>query len=93
MIDKVQRVLGAQYLQKSAGKYKSASEETQSDGLEVSTFAKELAKATGELKKLPEIRSERVDTLREQVESGTYKPDLNLVARRLLAAGILQKEE
>jgi negative regulator of flagellin synthesis FlgM len=93
MIDKVQRVLGAQYLQKSAGKYKSVSGEAQGDGLEVSAFAKELAKVSSELKKVPEIRNERVDALRKQIQSGTYTPNLTLVAQRLLAAGILQKEE
>ncbi|HPJ26044.1 MAG TPA: flagellar biosynthesis anti-sigma factor FlgM [Synergistaceae bacterium] len=56
------------------------------DNLEVSSFAKELSLAMGELRKVPEIRSEKVESLRQQVEAGTYQPKLSLVALNLLGA-------
>ncbi len=56
------------------------------DNLEVSSFAKELSVAMGELKKIPEVRAEKVQALRQQIEEGTYEPKLSAVALNLLGS-------
>ena len=94
MIDRIQRVYGNQPIERSAPKKRSEGVQGgSSDAVSVSSFARELAQATGELKKLPEVRQDRVEDLRRQVESGTYQPDLKAVAARLVWAGILKPED
>ncbi len=56
------------------------------DNLEVSSFAKELSVAMGELKKAPEVRTDKVEALRQQIEEGTYEPKLSVVALNLMGA-------
>ena len=94
MIDRIQRVYGNQPVERTAPRRRTdAVSPGGADALSVSPFARELAQATGELKKLPEVRQDRVEDLRRQVESGTYQPDLKAVAARLVWAGILKPED
>jgi negative regulator of flagellin synthesis FlgM len=67
--------------------------ETSSDGLAVSAFAREMAKISSELSKIPEIREDRVKDLKRQVEDGTYDPNLKALAGRLIWAGINKIED
>ena len=66
---------------------------TQQDGLAVSSFAREMANISAEMAKIPEIREDKVADLKEQIDGGTYKPDLNVLAERLIWAGINATEE
>lgn len=64
------------------------------DNLEVSSFARELSRAMGELRQVPEIREDKVEAFRQKIEQGTYQPKLSLVALQLMgAAHILPGEE
>ena len=65
----------------------------QQDGLAVSSFAREMASISAEMAKIPEIREEKVADLKKQIDEGTYKPDLNALAGRLIWAGINAIEE
>ena len=60
------------------------------DGLEVSGFGQILSRAMVEAKKIPDIRQDKVDAIKEQIESGTYDPDVRSVAARLVASGFLE---
>lgn len=62
------------------------------DGLAVSSFAREMANISAELAKVPEIREERVAELKKQIDEGSYKPNLNALAERLVWAGINKTE-
>jgi negative regulator of flagellin synthesis FlgM len=59
------------------------------DEAEFSSFAVELARVSAELKNIPEVRQDRVDDFKKQVEAGTYNPPLEKIAHNLFLAGIL----
>lgn len=54
------------------------------DKIELSDQAKEANRAFAELKKLPEIRQEKVGEIKNQVETGTYNIDGNKIAVSML---------
>jgi flagellar biosynthesis anti-sigma factor FlgM len=59
------------------------------DEAEFSSFAVELARVSAELKSVPEVRQDRIDEFKKQVEAGEYRPPLEKVAHNLFLAGIL----
>ena len=63
------------------------------DEASFSTFAVELARVSGELKSVPEVRQDVIDDFRKKVESGEYHPPLEKIAHRLFLAGITRVEE
>jgi flagellar biosynthesis anti-sigma factor FlgM len=67
--------------------------ETSADGLALSPFAREMAKISLEMSKIPEVREDRVKDLKRQVEEGAYDPNLNALAGRLIWAGINRIED
>ena len=67
--------------------------ETSADGLAVSAFAREMANISFELSKIPEVREDRVKDLKRQLEEGTYEPNLQALAGRLIWAGINKIED
>ena len=67
--------------------------ETSADGLAVSAFAREMANISAELNKIPDVREDRVKDLKRQVEEGTYEPNLEALAGRLIWAGINRIED
>jgi flagellar biosynthesis anti-sigma factor FlgM len=58
------------------------------DGLAVSPFAREMANISAELNKVPDVREDRVLDLKRRIEDGTYEPDIEALAARLVWAGI-----
>jgi flagellar biosynthesis anti-sigma factor FlgM len=62
------------------------------DDLEVSPFAREMANISAELNRIPDVREDLVSDLRKRVAEGTYEPDLNALASRLIWAGINKTE-
>ncbi|WP_024822524.1 flagellar biosynthesis anti-sigma factor FlgM [Aminobacterium mobile] len=94
MIDKIRGIYGPSPVGKVNGKkYLGQSSAEETDGVEFSAFAKELAKARTELKKVPDVRFEKVEELKKQIQSGQYRPDLHKVAEGLIRAGLLDKDE
>ena len=63
------------------------------DEVSLSPFAKELSRVMGELENVSDVRQDRINDFKKQVEEGTYKPDPVKVARSLLMAGFLNGEE
>ena len=59
------------------------------DEADFSSFSVELARIDAELKNVPDVREDVVEAYREQVEAGTYVPQLDQVARSLIVAGML----
>jgi flagellar biosynthesis anti-sigma factor FlgM len=64
-----------------------------SDGLAVSSFAREMANISFELSRVPEVREDKIRDLKRQIEEGAYNPDLNALAGRLIWAGINKIED
>ena len=56
-------------------------------------FGSLLAKASAEMKNIPEIREDVVASLKAQIDSGSYNPPLDKVANALYVAGILDAFE
>ena len=94
MTDKISGVYGPSAMDKVGAKkgYSSPKEGAKGDGVEFSSFAVELGKVSGELKKIPEIREEVVEDFKKQIAEGTYNPDMNKVARSLVSAGLMDRE-
>lgn len=60
-----------------------------SDEAAFSSFAVELARIDAEMKNVPDVRAELVEQFRQEVEAGTYVPQLDQVAHSLIVAGLL----
>jgi hypothetical protein len=65
----------------------------ESDEANFSAFAVELARVSGELKSIPEVRQDIIDDFKEKVDNGEYHPPLEKIAHNLFLAGILNSEE
>jgi len=61
------------------------------DKIEISTQAREIQVAMKALKKLPEVREEKVSQLRSQIQNGTYRPTAEDVIEKL--AGRLENKQ
>lgn len=95
MIEKIPGVYGPKPVTRinaKKGSLPAAGQESR-DGVEFSSFAVELSKASAELKKLPEVREDLVEGFKKQIQEGTYAPDLEKVARSLIVAGLLDQED
>ena len=94
MIEKINDVTGVSSVQGAKQKRGYSVEDgfTPQDGLAVSSFAREMANITAELNKVPEVREDKVADLKKQIDEGTYKPDLDALASRLIWAGINRTE-
>ena len=97
MIDKIHGVYVPSSVDKINAKkgYRSPQEGARGDGdgVEFSSFAVAMAKVSGELKKMPDVREQLVEDFKKQIAEGTYAPDMNSVARSLIFAGLLNQEE
>ena len=64
-----------------------------SDEASFSSFAVELARVSGELKSIPEVRQDVIDDFKKKVDAGEYRPPLEKIAHKLFLAGIMDSEE
>ena len=67
--------------------------ESVADGLAVSPFAREMANISLEMSRIPDVREDRIEDLKRQIEEGNYNPDLRELAGRLIWAGINRIED
>lgn len=54
------------------------------DKIEISDQAKDFQTAMKAFKELPEVRQEKLETLKEQIAGGDYKPSAEAVAERIM---------
>ena len=76
-----------------AKKWYAGSVGSSSDEASFSSFAIELARVSGELKSVPEVRQDIIDDFKKKVDAGEYRPPLEKIAHKLFLAGILNSEE
>ena len=96
MIEKIEKVFGISpvgAVKQKKGPVFGEALKSKDDDLAVSAFAREMANISNELAKVPEIREDKVQELKSQIEEGSYKPDLKILAERLIWAGINKNEE
>lgn len=55
------------------------------DQVALSTQAKDFAAIKNMLKEVPEVRQDKVDSLKEQIDNGTYNVSSQEVAQKILA--------
>ena len=66
---------------------------TETDNANISSFGSLLAKATAEMKNIPDVREDVVASFKSRIESGTYNPPLDKLANVLYMAGMLEAAE
>ena len=95
MIEKItgQYGIDALAMAKAKKSYGTSGVKNETDEASFSLFAVELARVSGELKALPEVRQDLIDDFKKKVEAGEYKPPLEKIAHNLFLAGILNNEE
>lgn len=69
---------------KGAKKAKEALAEAKGDKVELSSLAKDVSKSRSEVDRTPDIRTEKVEALKEKVSTGEYKVDPDKVAQKLV---------
>jgi len=62
--------------------------EKEGDKVELSAEAKQIQAASKLLKSMPEIREEKVATIRNQIETGTYQMDAGKIAAAMLTEAL-----
>jgi negative regulator of flagellin synthesis FlgM len=59
--------------------------EFKKDKLEISSGAKEFQIAMNAVKKLPDVRQDKVDEIKAKIEKGQYNPSAKNVAKKMLS--------
>ena len=59
------------------------------DTVELSDMGKRVQEAHKQLENIPDIREDKVAQLKEQVENGTYQPDAEEVADKMIKDSLL----
>ncbi len=65
----------------------------ETDNANISSFGTLLARATAEMKNIPDVREDVVADFKARIESGTYNPPLDKLANVLYMAGMLEAAE
>lgn len=60
------------------------------DQVEISSQASELSKLQQQAKAAPEIRQDRVEAIKLQLDEGRYQPDSNKIAERLIDEALFE---
>lgn len=66
-------------VQKSGGQGTSAGEQ-----VSLSSKARDIQRATEVVRSSPDVRTEKVSKIKKEIESGTYKPDSDVIAEKIL---------
>lgn len=69
---------------KSSKVYAASAASAPKDTLAISGFAKEMQVAKQSLASVPDVRQNRVDEVKQQIEAGTYNVSASQVADKLL---------
>ena len=64
-------------------------QQVKADTVELSDMGKRVHEAHKQLEKIPNIREDKVAQLKEQVENGTYEPDPEKVAEKMIKDALL----
>lgn len=76
--------IGSLSVPRKAANLKSASDKSSTDRVEFSSVLQEVSKAQGVQETAAAARTQKLAALKEQIASGTYRPDLDKVAASLV---------
>jgi len=60
---------------------------SEKDGLMLSSIAKDVQIAKTALKKVPDVRMDKIEPIQKRIESGTYNIDAKAVATKMMRSG------
>ena len=73
-------------LQRNNSKYeKNTKENNRSDKLNISQKGQKIKTTKKNLKKIPDIRQEKVQTLKQQIKQGTYNVSSEKIAKKIVS--------
>ncbi len=74
----------ANYYQQIKKREEKSDKKVQNDKMQISDKAKEMIKAKKELENQPEVRAEKVTSIKEKIAEGTYQVDSKKIAAKIL---------
>ncbi|MTI46809.1 flagellar biosynthesis anti-sigma factor FlgM [Sporosalibacterium faouarense] len=89
--NKIQKILQSYNSQQVNKKDTKTSRLSKKDELKLSTEAKDFQTAMKAVKKIPDIRQEKVTSIKRQVETGTYEIDSGKIVEKMLSNVELDK--
>jgi negative regulator of flagellin synthesis FlgM len=72
----------------ASAKAKATSQTTAGDRVSVSSDAKLVAEAAKAAEAAPDVRTDKVEALRAQVQAGTYTPNSQLIAQKMVQSEV-----
>lgn len=74
---------------KNVGKVKKAEKsEMKRDQIEISQGSKDFQVAMDAFKKLPDVRQEKIDSIKSEIDKGTYKPTAEDIIKKMMSGVI-----
>ena len=80
----INKMLNVYANQSNVDKTKKSEAVKKSDQFNISSVARDFQVAMQEVKKQPEVREERVATIKQQIASGTYRVDAKKIAEKMM---------
>lgn len=90
--DGINKILNIYKNQGNVSKTNKLQKSDKRDELNISNEAHEFQLAMKAVKEQPEIREEKVNELKKQVENGTYKVDARKIAEKMMSDANLYKK-
>lgn len=88
----INKILNIYKNQGNVGKTTKSDKVKKTDQLNISSAGRDFQIAMDEIKNQPEIRTDKVEELKKQIETGTYKVDSKAIAEKMMSdANILRK--
>lgn len=73
------------YQSKKVNQTQKAGTASHSDQVQISSFGKDIQTAKAALAGCPDVREERIDSIREQIRNGSYRVDNASFAEKLIS--------
>jgi flagellar biosynthesis anti-sigma factor FlgM len=84
----VQRIDASQPSEQSQ---KGGEEHSESDRLELSIVGREISHLNELIQSTPDVREEKVEQLRQEIESGTYNVKAEKIAQKIIGGNLLDE--
>jgi negative regulator of flagellin synthesis FlgM len=89
MIQQYQKADRAEKVEDRASEKAAAANLVPEEKVNLSTTAKDVQNLSSAISKLPDVREERVQALKDQIEKGTYKVDAEKTAEKMVGESLL----
>jgi negative regulator of flagellin synthesis FlgM len=89
MIQQYQKADKADKVEDRASEKAAAANLVPEEKVNLSTTAKDVQNLSSAISKLPDVREEKVQALKDQIEKGTYKVDAEKTAEKMVGESLL----